>query len=295
MASLKLTVYLLLLNLCCFNAANAQPLENTDLSPLMKRADSGSAEAQYQLGEIFRKGKGVATNYQTAKAFYQAAGQQEHVMAQIELGLMYYLDQLGSNQFEQAYYWFHKAAEHNHPAAQWLLGVMYFNGQGRDKDNIKSYFWLSLASEQNHSTAQLNKSQMQGVLSTEEHQQVKKMIDAFKKKLGQPTMVEPNFAQAKAAVKPQKLQSHSHPDKYRIQLGAFSDANKVTSAQQNIKRKTSSLLSTKHFITIQPNSSHNKTDLYKLQLIGFEDVSDANALCKKLKQKNVACFVINSP
>jgi len=298
MASPKLTVVLLLINLCCINTVYAQFLENTNLAPLMKSASAGSAQAQFELGDIYRKGDGVATNYRTAKAYYQAAAQREHVMAQIELGLMYYLDQLGSEQFDQAYYWFRKAAVHNHAAAQWLLGVMYFNGQGRPKDNVKSYFWLSLASEQNHSTAQLNKSQMQGLLTENDFKSVDQMIIDFKKKQGLNVVEKPAETKTiKAELKPPAIQPKrtiNIDDNYRIQLGAFSDKGKVTKAIEGIESRAGSLLTKRDIAIIQPKTANINTDFYRLQLTGFKLRNDAQKLCVKLKQKKVDCFVVSN-
>ena len=52
-------------------------------------ADEGHAAAQYQLGRMYDKGKGVAKDNRRAAGWYQLAADQGIVRAQVELGHMY--------------------------------------------------------------------------------------------------------------------------------------------------------------------------------------------------------------
>ncbi len=72
-------------------------------------AEQGDAEAQFNLGLMYRKGLGVPRHY------------------------------------AEAVKWYRKAAEQGNASAQNNLGVMYAKGQGVPQDNTEAYFWFSLA------------------------------------------------------------------------------------------------------------------------------------------------------
>lgn len=52
-------------------------------------AEQGDADAQVWLGAAYVGGRGVTQDSQEAVIWYRLAGKQEHVNAQLRLGLMY--------------------------------------------------------------------------------------------------------------------------------------------------------------------------------------------------------------
>lgn len=52
-------------------------------------AESGRADAQFQLGNLYRGGLGVARDYAEAARWYRRAARQGHAMAQFDLGHFY--------------------------------------------------------------------------------------------------------------------------------------------------------------------------------------------------------------
>ena len=75
-----------------------------------KLAEQGLAKAQYNLGVMYDKGRGVPQDYKAA----------------VE--------------------WFRKAAEQGIASAQFNLGNMYNNGRGVPQDYANAYAWYSVAS-----------------------------------------------------------------------------------------------------------------------------------------------------
>ncbi len=75
----------------------------------LRAAQQGDAEAQYNLGNMYRTGEGVPQND------------------------------------TEAMKWFRLSAEQGYAAAQFTLGSMYFFGEGVPENNMKSYVWFSLA------------------------------------------------------------------------------------------------------------------------------------------------------
>jgi len=53
-------------------------------------AEQGDAAAQYNLGEMYRRGDGVPQDFATAMKWYTLAAEQGNASAQYTLGLMYY-------------------------------------------------------------------------------------------------------------------------------------------------------------------------------------------------------------
>jgi len=54
----------------------------------------------------------------------------------------------GSEGYKQAAYWWKKAAEQNHVVAQYKLGLLYKEGRGVPKDEEKAHYWFLKAAEQ---------------------------------------------------------------------------------------------------------------------------------------------------
>ncbi|MCC7131063.1 MAG: sel1 repeat family protein, partial [Gemmatimonadales bacterium] len=83
-----------------------------------RAAERGSRDAQYNLGEMYNRGRGVQKSEDEAAA------------------------------------WFSKAAEQNHPAAEYQLGMMYLRGKGGlTKDEAVGLEWLERAAAQGHGEA----------------------------------------------------------------------------------------------------------------------------------------------
>ena len=89
------------------------------LDDLVKRAEEGDADAQFKLGEFYNSQGGVGI-YEIAEWFEKAANQ-NHMHAQLALGLLY-LEWLPDEDYrEQAQYWIEKAVESGCEAAVKVL------------------------------------------------------------------------------------------------------------------------------------------------------------------------------
>src|SRR4051812_35535098 len=107
-------------------------------------ADKGDADAQFNLGQAYKLGRGVpAPDLKVAQSWYEKAAQQGHAQAQANLGLI--LFQNGERQ--RALPWIRKAAEMGDPRAQYVLGTALFNGDVTAKDWPRAYALMSLAAD----------------------------------------------------------------------------------------------------------------------------------------------------
>ena len=121
-----------------------------------KAADQNHALAQINLGACYASGEGVPKDAVEAVKWYRKAADQNHAEAQCRLGGCYALGQGVADDEVEAIKWFRKAAEQNHPFAQFLLGYYYANGQGVAKDEAEAVKWYRKAAEQNDAQAQFN-------------------------------------------------------------------------------------------------------------------------------------------
>ncbi len=92
----------------------------TALRELKPLAEQGHAEAQFNLGFMYRNGWGVVKDYKTAVKWYTLSAEQGDAFAQL------------------------------------ILGSMYRNGEGVVKDYKTAFKWYTLAAEQGHAWAQTN-------------------------------------------------------------------------------------------------------------------------------------------
>jgi TPR repeat protein len=145
-------------------------------------AQQGDADAEYNLGQLYRLGQGVKINYSAAQSYYLKAAKKNHPLAQLNLGTMYYSGKLGPDQEENAFYWLQKAAENDNAPAQWMTGIMLFNGQGVSQDRITAYSWLTLASEQHHPQAIHDQAKLKTALSAKQLDLSDNLTNAFRQK-----------------------------------------------------------------------------------------------------------------
>jgi uncharacterized protein len=128
-------------------------------TPLAKQGD---AAAQYNLGQMYRKGQGVPQDDKTAVKWYRLAAEQGDADAQFNLGVMYDEGRGVPQDHKTAVKWYRLAAEQGDAFAQYNLGLMYEDGTGVPQDDKTAVRWYRLAAEQGDADAQFNLGVMYG-------------------------------------------------------------------------------------------------------------------------------------
>ena len=100
--------YLVFLLLLCF-AISCTQQEN--INDLIKKAEQGDVEAQYNLGYYYHSGEGVEQSEKKALYWWQKAAEQGHAEAQFNLGVVHEKGYGVEQSYEKAIYWFRKACE----------------------------------------------------------------------------------------------------------------------------------------------------------------------------------------
>ena len=117
-----------------------------NVSAIIKRANNGDAEAQYELGIMYFTGTNdTQQSYVKAAEWLQKAANKNHVHAQFYLGILYNRGDGLPKNFSKAAEWIGKASESGLAEAQYSLGLLYRDGQGVPQDNINAYKWINLA------------------------------------------------------------------------------------------------------------------------------------------------------
>ena len=115
---------------------------DTSFDYLRKSAEQGNIQAQYELAS--RYAQGVPPNPVEAARWFEIAARQGHTVAQFNLGQMYKEGRGVKQDYRQAAAWLRKAADRGHPLAQLQVGTMCAAGTGIDKDAVEGYKWLHL-------------------------------------------------------------------------------------------------------------------------------------------------------
>jgi len=117
----------------------------TALREFRPLAGQGYANAQNNLGVMYRKGLGVPQDYKTAMKWFTLAAEQGYANAQSNLGWMHEEGLGVPKDYKTAVKWYTLAAEQRDAKGQLLLGFMYGLGQGVLKDPVYAYMWGHIA------------------------------------------------------------------------------------------------------------------------------------------------------
>jgi len=84
-------------------------------------ADKGNAEAQFNLGWLYRNGDGMAVDKLQAQQLWEAAAEEDHAEAQMALGTLYSMERTTPENRALAVRWFRAAAEQGFEDALLIL------------------------------------------------------------------------------------------------------------------------------------------------------------------------------
>jgi uncharacterized protein len=85
-------------------------------------AAAGEPDAQFNLGQAYKLGRGVPADQNVAMDWYRKAAASGHMQAQATLGLQLFQ----SGKRDEAMIWLKKASDQGEPRAQYVVGTAYF-------------------------------------------------------------------------------------------------------------------------------------------------------------------------
>ena len=116
-------------------------------------AQKGDAHAQFNLGLLYRNGRGVEQNDREALIWLSKAAQQGMLDAQYNTGLMYMEGRGVAVSKQEAFQWWELAASKGHAPSQHNLAVLYAYGIATQKDTNKALELWHKAAAQGHQGA----------------------------------------------------------------------------------------------------------------------------------------------
>lgn len=261
----------------------------------------GDADAQFNLGQAYRLGRGVPLDLAQAKAWFQRAANTGHLDAQATLGLL--LFQNGEK--AEGIKWLKQAADQNEPRAQLVLGTALYNGDGVTQDRLLGYAYVSRAASQGLAPAQDTLSQLDGMLPPADRQRALALAAAVPKHTPtthpQPVPVpeKPAKVAQVQAFKPPRARTPEQkapPPKphvtkptpvaavsghWRIQLGAFSQRASAEAMYRRYSAKVALAGRTPFYVAAGP--------VTRLQVGPFPSKEAAASACASL---GTACFAV---
>ena len=204
-------------------------------------AEKGDPDAQFNLGQAYKLGRGVQADLAQAERWYRKAALQGHPQAEDNYGLA--LFQNGKR--EAAVEWLKRSSARGEPRAQFVLGTMYFNGDGVEKDWVRAYALIVRSSQSGLSQASNTLSQMDKYMTLDDRQAglalAKKYAEEANRaplppvRTARPATVEASPPAARptmrptprpvaVATQPSSATPTARDGGWRVQLGAFADA-----------------------------------------------------------------------
>jgi cell division septation protein DedD len=283
-------------------------------------AIAGDADAQFNLAQAYKLGRGVPADLKQAESWYQKAAAKGHVQAEDNYGLI--LFQNGSR--KDAMPWIQKSASRGEPRAQYVLGTALFNGDLIGKDWVRAYALMTRASSAGLPQASATLAQMDQYIPLDQRQKGTALsreleAQAMKPKMPPITVADlppSNAAQGPGASYPQpgeprpapvaarpappapRPQPQPRPEPkpvavaaptrngaWRIQLGAFSEQGRAKALWSSLERSISGLGALQPFL-VQAGG------ITKLQAGPFATKAQADSQCAVVKRSGQACIAL---
>jgi cell division septation protein DedD len=276
-------------------------------------ADAGDRDAQFNMGQAYKLGRGVTMDLTQAQGWYERAARQGHTQAESALGLLLFQ----TDQRERAMPWIRRAAERGDPRAQYVLGTAHFNGDLAPQDWPRAYALMRRAADQGLPAARTSLTEMERHLSATDRERG----TALAREMGGPTQVAdaspvpaPVVA-APPAVRPPRVavneppivrtpvpapaprttpaETRSHPapvraaasGRWRVQLGAFSSQANAERQWRSVRTRVSGLSGLQPFLV-------RAGAITRLQAGPLASRGAADRICSAARSAGTDCFVV---
>lgn len=106
-------------------------------------AEVGNRSAQFNLGQLHARGRGVEKDEGVALAWFEKSAAQNYAPAQYYAGLIRSRITGAEQDQQKSFAWFQEAAKQDHAAAQYQLAVRYEKGRAVEKDLSRALYWTT--------------------------------------------------------------------------------------------------------------------------------------------------------
>lgn len=223
-----------------------------------------------------------SNDYETALREWRPLAKQGSTNAQFAIAHMYRFG-IGVPQDDaEAFAWYRRAGEGGHAKAQVILGFLYDYGVGTKADASQAYYWFSLASARDDPVAKANRDKIALTLNADQRTELDRLV---KMQLRQAKVPTRNATATPATTLPEET-----PRTYRVQLGAFENAENAQNFWQILRTEQSDLLNGLELKIL--SADNGERTLHLLQIGPLNDAKAAKALCADFITRDFECLVV---
>ncbi|MEO5772581.1 MAG: SPOR domain-containing protein [Sphingomicrobium sp.] len=263
-------------------------------------AEGGDVDAQFNLGQAYRLGRGVPVNLAAAQTWLLRAAEKDHLDAQTTLGLLLF----DSGNRTGGLRWLRTAAEKGDPRALLVYGTALYNGDDVPRDPVLAYAYVSRAAAQGLAPAKETLAQMDQMIPLAQRKKgvaialakAKGKAIAPAKPAASPTTksVPATTKSTPVAVKsapvpvktiPTPVPASAATGNWRVQLGAFSQR---ASAEALFRKLAAGPLAGRRPFLVPVGA------MTRLQAGPYESRAAAAAACASLSARGQACFPVQA-
>ena len=140
----------------------------------------GDPDAQFNMGQAYKLGRGVKADLDVAADWYSRAAKQGHLQAADSYGhLLHYRGRVA-----EALPYLQASSDRGDPRAQYLLATELFNGTNVSKDWVKAYAYMTRASASGLAPASRSLAQMDQYIPLDQRQQGIALAGEIERKAG---------------------------------------------------------------------------------------------------------------
>ena len=250
-------------------------------------AAQGNADAQFNLAQAYRMGRGVERDAAKAEELYAAAAAQGNLRAADNYGILLYL----RGKQEAALPLVVAAASRGDPRAQYLLGTAYFNGGEVERDYPRAYAYMTLASRAGLSQATQALEGMEGHVSTKDREAGTRLTAALAQGGSVASEAGSGLRRSRAANDDRPNAARSTPgaqlagltSDWKVQLGAFAINGNADRMWQKVSNRPE--------LEGKSRLDQSAGRLTVLFATGFANLAEARRVCRTLKRRDIECLV----
>lgn len=279
-------------------------------------ANAGDADAQFNLGQAYKLGRGVPMDVPIALEWFRKATEQGHLRAQDNYGLLLFQQ----NRREEALPFIRKSADRGEARSQYILGTALFNGEFVTKDWVQAYALMTRASASGLSQATASLEQMNNYVPADQRKKGLALASELAKKNAiamaaatkattpaapspvlrpapkpiktaaippsetvKPVTVAAAPAKPKVAPPAPKPAAAAPSGEWRVQLGAFGEESRATALWAILSKKVGGLSAYQPFYV-------KGGAVTRLQVGPLPSSAEADKLCQSIKATGNVCI-----
>jgi len=247
-------------------------------------------------------------DYATALAEWRPLAEQGRPDAQFELGWLYARGKGVPLDYDEAVRWFKKSAEQGFAPAQYRLGLHYYGGVGIAKDQDEAYFWIGVAAVSGHEEARRWPDEIHADLTQQEMLALQRRIRAWRPPLA-PVLEEvesPRPSPEPASAEAVDSRSETSPaqiarsrrtaaaEPVLVQLAALRSPEGARTEWQRLRRGHAELFGELEPTITRIDLGPPRGTFYRLR-IALASEDEAREFCDLAAQRAVRCFVVDTP